>query len=94
MSTRQVTRSSQSVNSKWPEHAIEEKDNDAEEDDKDESLHDEETQEQEHLATIREEDKVDIMNILFTMQDMQKKIDLLMKKHGLTEDREAVVVSP
>src|SRR5271166_6196432 len=90
MSTRRVTRSSQNADSNWPERTIEEKDTDAEVDD--ESLHDEEALEQVHLGTL--EDQVDITNILLTMQDMQKKIDLLMKKHGLTEEREAAAVSP
>src|SRR5271166_4792059 len=89
MSTRRVTRSSQNADSNWPERTIEEKDTDAEVDD--ESLHDEEALEQVHLGTL--EDQVDITNILLAMQDMQKKIDLLMKKHSLME-REAAVVSP
>ena len=91
MSIRRVTRSSQLADSNWPESNVEEKDINAEEDNDDEPIQDEEAQEQ-TLAMTGEEDKVDMTDILLTMQDMQKKIDLLMKKHSLTEEQEAAVV--
>src|ERR1035438_6333027 len=51
-------------------------------------------EEVEQLATIRIEDQVDTMSILLMMQTMQKKIDLLMKKHSLINEEEAAVVIP
>ena len=40
----------------------------------------------------RTENQVDMTAILLTIQSMQKKIDLLMMRPGLLEEKEAVVV--
>jgi hypothetical protein len=71
------------------------KENNADDEDKKSSSHDNEESIwlQELSIMARIEDQVDMMIILLTIQTREKKIDHLMKKHNILKEREGVLVS-
>ena len=86
--------SSQDVDSRRPEHVIEEKDAEDEDKDEDEDGSDTSNKEEKQHVKARTEDQVNIMAILLTIHHMQEKIDLIMMNLSLDDGSEAAVVTP
>ena len=93
MSKRLTRSSSQDVDSRRPEHVIEEKDAEDEDKEEDEDGSDTSNKEEKQHTKARTEDQV-VTTILLTIHHMQEKIDCIMTKLGLDDNgSEAEVAS-